>query len=60
MQQEDIVKAVLDNITGEATFYDERDKIILKRKNLTGRELKEIEILILKFGAKKFRHPIFI
>jgi len=53
LQNGRLMKAVLNEDRGELKIYDEDDKLILKRTGLDKILIKEIEICIVRYGAKK-------
>jgi hypothetical protein len=48
-----LIKAILCEDDGTLKIYNENDKLILKRTGLNKRQIKEIEITIIKYGAKR-------
>jgi len=53
LQNNRLIKAVLDSDTGILKIYDEDDRMILKRTGLNKKEVKEIENCIIRYGAKR-------
>lgn len=53
LQNNKLVKAILNKIEGTIRIYDEDDNLILKRTGLNKFQIKQIEICIIKYGAKK-------
>jgi hypothetical protein len=53
LQNGRIMKAILCFDDGTLKIYDEEDNLILKRTGLNKIVLKQIEITIIKYGAKK-------
>ncbi len=45
MQNNRLLKAVINQITGTLTIYDEYDNILLRRIGLTKKQIKNIEII---------------
>jgi len=48
-----LIKAILCEGDGTLKIYDEEDKLILKRTGLNKSQIKQIEITIIKYGAKR-------
>jgi hypothetical protein len=48
-----LIKAILCEGDGTLKIYDENDKLILKRTGLKKSQIKQIEITIIKYGAKR-------
>ena len=53
LQNGRLVKAISCADDGTLRIYDEDDHLILKRTGLNKRQVKQIESLILRYGAKK-------
>jgi len=53
LQNNRLIKAVLDSDTGILKIYDEDDELILKRTGLSKREIREVENCIVRYGAKR-------
>jgi len=53
LQNNRIMKAILDIDEGTVKIFDEQDNLILKRTGLNKIQIKQIESYILKYGAKK-------
>jgi hypothetical protein len=53
LQNNKLVKAVLNVSEGTLKIYDENDKLILKRTGLNRLQVKQIEKTIVTYGAKK-------
>lgn len=53
IQNGKIIKAISSEEDGILKVYDENDRLILKRTGLKKIEVKQIEINIKKYGAKK-------
>jgi hypothetical protein len=53
LQNGKLVKAILNSDDGILRIYNENDTLILKRTGLNKLEVKQIEICIIKYGAKK-------
>lgn len=53
LQNNRIMKAILNSDEGILKIYDENDILILKRTGLNKTQVKQIEICIIKYGAKK-------
>jgi len=53
LQNDRIMKAILNADEGILKIYDENDVLILKRTGLNKIQIKQIEICIIKYGAKK-------
>lgn len=47
------MKAILCSDEGTLRIYDENDQLILKRTGLNKIQIKQIEVNIIKYGAKK-------
>jgi len=57
LQNGEIYKAISNVENGTIQVYDEQDNLVLKRTGLTQIQVKQIEHIILKYGAKKLdRH----
>ena len=52
MQNNRLIKAVLNQNTGTLTIYDEYDNVILRRMGLTKQQIKNIEIVFSKYCIK--------
>ena len=53
LQNNRIMKAILDIDEGTVKIFDEQDNLLLKRTGLNKIQIKQIESYILKYGAKK-------
>ncbi|UCB58756.1 MAG: hypothetical protein JSV67_00220 [Thermoplasmatales archaeon] len=53
LQNNRLLKAILNADDGILKIYDENDVLILKRTGLNKIQIKQIEICIIKYGAKK-------
>lgn len=53
LQNNRLMKAILNADDGILKIYDENDVLILKRTGLNKEQIKQIEICIIKYGAKK-------
>jgi small nuclear ribonucleoprotein (snRNP)-like protein len=53
LQNGRLIKAILCECDGTLKIYDENDKLILKRTGLNKHQIKQIELTIIKYGAKK-------
>ena len=53
LQNDRVMKAILDIDEGTVKIYDENDNLILKRTGLNKVQIKQIENYILQYGAKK-------
>jgi len=53
LQDDHVLKAILDTENGILRIYDENDKLILKRTGLKNEQLKEVERCIIKYGAER-------
>ncbi len=53
IQNGQLIKAILCEGEGTLRIYNENDKLILKRTGLNKLQIKQIEITIIKYGAKK-------
>ena len=53
LQNNKILKAILNVGEGIVRVYDENDNLVLKRTGLTKTQIKQIEDCIIKYGAKK-------
>jgi len=53
IQNGKILKAISSEEEGTIKIFDECDNLILKRTGLTRFQVKQIEINIIKYGAKK-------
>ena len=53
LQNNRLMKAILNADEGILKIYDENDVLILKRTGLSRIQIKQIEICIIKYGAKK-------
>jgi len=53
LQDEKVLKAVLNVDEGTMSIYDENDNLIIRRTGLTIHKVKEIEINLIRYGAKK-------
>ncbi len=53
LQNNKILKAILNVGEGIVRVYDENDNLVLKRTGLTKIQIKQIEDCIIKYGAKK-------
>ena len=52
--KEELYKATLETRKGDLRIYDKNDRLILRRKSLSKVEIKEIKLMIEKYGLKKF------
>jgi hypothetical protein len=48
-----LIKAISNPEDGTIKIYDENDSLILRRTGLNKFQIKQIEITIMKYGAKK-------
>ena len=53
LQNGKLFKAISNTETGTITIYDENNRQILKREGLSRLQVREIEINLIKYGAKK-------
>jgi len=53
IQNNRVIKAILNSDMGILKIYDEDDNLILKRTGLNKIQIKEVEECIIKYGAKK-------
>jgi len=53
LQDNKVLKAVLNVDEGTMSIYDENDNLILRRTGLTIHKVKEIEINLVRYGAKR-------
>ena len=53
LQNKNIMKAILDTEEGNIRIFDENDNLVLKRTGLNKQLIKQIEICIVKYGAKR-------
>jgi len=53
LQNEKIIKAILNADDGTIKIYDENDNLILRRTGLNKFQIKQIEDTIIKYGAKR-------
>jgi len=53
LQNGEMYKAISNTEDGTIRIYDEQDNLILKRTGLNKMQVKQIEHLIIKYGAKK-------
>lgn len=53
LQNGEIYKAISNVENGTIQVYDEQDNLVMKRTGLTQIQVKQIEHIILKYGAKK-------
>lgn len=53
LQNGKLLKAMSSVDEGTLRIYDEYDTLIMKRTGLTKLQVKQIEHLIIKYGAKK-------
>jgi len=53
LQENKVLKAVLNVDEGTMSIYDENDNLILRRTGLTINKVKEIEINLIRYGAKR-------
>jgi len=53
LQNGKIIKAISSVDDGTIKIYDEHDNLIMKRIGLTKFQVKKIENIILKYGAKR-------
>jgi len=53
MQNNRLLKAVINQNTGTLTIYDEYDNILLRRIGLTRKQIKNIEIIFSNYCENK-------
>ena len=53
LQNGRLVKAISCADDGTIRIYDEEDNLILKRTGLNPRQVKQIETLIIRYGARR-------
>ena len=53
LQNNRVMKAILDIDEGTVKIYDDKDNLILKRTGLNKVQIKQVEHYILQYGAKK-------
>lgn len=53
LQNGRLIKAISSPDNGTIKIYDENDNLILKRTGLNKFQIKQIEITIIKYGAKR-------
>ena len=53
IQNKKILKAISNVEEGAVRIYDENDNLIMKRTGLTRFQVKQIEINLLRYGAKR-------
>jgi len=53
LQNGRLVKAISCADDGTIRIYDEEDNLILKRTGLNPRQVKQIESLIIRYGARR-------
>ena len=53
LQNNKVMKAILDMDEGIVKIYDDNDNLILKRTGLNKVQIKQVENYILQYGAKK-------
>ena len=53
LQNGNIVKAISSPDDGTIKIYDKHDTLILRRTGLNKFQIKQIEITIVKYGAKR-------
>ena len=53
LQNKNIMKAILDTEEVNIRIFDENDNLVLKRTGLNKQLIKQIEICIVKYGAKR-------
>ena len=53
LQNDKVMKAILNFDDGTVKIYDENDNLILKRTGLNKLQVKQVENYILEYGAKK-------
>jgi hypothetical protein len=53
LQNNKLMKAILNSDEGVIRIYDEDDNLVLKRTGLNKSQLKQIETCIIKYGAKR-------
>jgi len=53
LQEGKILKAISSEESGTLRIYDEHDNLILKRTGLTKNQIKQVELNLLIYGAKK-------
>lgn len=53
LQNNKLMKAILNSDEGVIRIYDEDDNLVLKRTGLNKNQVQQIETCIIKYGAKK-------
>lgn len=53
LQNNKIMKAILNFDDGTVKVYDENDNLILRRTGLNRLQIKQVENYILEYGAKR-------
>lgn len=53
LQNRSIMKAILDTEEGILRIFDENDNLVLKRTGLNKQLIKQIEVCIIRYGAKR-------
>jgi hypothetical protein len=53
LQNGRLMKAILNEEDGTLRIFDDHDTLILKRTGLNRIQIKQIELCIIKYGAKK-------
>ncbi len=53
LQNKNIMKAILDTEEGIIRVYDQNDNLVIKRTGLNKQLIKQIEICIIRYGAKR-------
>jgi len=53
LQNGSIMKAILDKEEGILRIFNENDNLLLKRTGLSKHLIKQIEVCIIRYGAKR-------
>ena len=53
LQNNKVMKAIINFDEGSVKIYDENDNLILRRTGLNKLQVKQVENYILEYGAKK-------
>lgn len=53
LQNRNIMKAILDTEEGILRIFDENDNLVLKRTGLNKQLIKQIEVYIIRYGARR-------
>ena len=53
LQNGKLIKAITSPDDGTLKIYDERDRLVIKRTGLNKLQVKQIENMIIKYGAKR-------